>query len=73
MDPTTLVKNTHDIDHKRPAAGASMQRRRVFPFITAALMAIALSLGAASTASADTGPNAAGDETNLGALVGLGI
>ncbi|MFJ9855114.1 hypothetical protein [Streptomyces sp. NPDC101150] len=73
MDPTTLVKNTHDVDHKRPASGASMHRRRVLPFITAALMAVALSLGASASASADTGPNAASDETNLGALVGLGI
>ncbi|MGG2465171.1 hypothetical protein ACO0M4_36360 [Streptomyces sp. RGM 3693] len=74
MDLTALAEITHDVDHKRPAPGGSTHRRRVLRVVAVPLMAALFSLGAASVASADTGADQGGSyETNLGALVGLGI
>ncbi|GGU84854.1 hypothetical protein GCM10010211_58610 [Streptomyces albospinus] len=75
MDPTTApAANTYDINRKRPVSGGSMCSRRVLRLVTIPLMAALFSLGAASAASADGGADqGTGYETNLGALVGLGI
>ncbi|MCZ0973645.1 hypothetical protein O1L55_24550 [Streptomyces albulus] len=73
MNPTQLAENTHDVDH------APRHRRRRAPLPRPAarrrsLMAVLFSIGAASAAFADTGAERdTGYETNLGALVGLGI
>ncbi|MFL4496216.1 hypothetical protein ACJ6WD_34015 [Streptomyces sp. VTCC 41912] len=73
MNPTQLAENTHDVDHARPATAAA-HRSRALRLVAVPLMAVLLSIGAASAASADTGAERdAGYETNLGALVGLGI
>ncbi|MFF2809330.1 hypothetical protein ACFVT2_19545 [Streptomyces sp. NPDC058000] len=74
MDLTALAEITHDADRKRPAPGASTDRRRVLRLVAVPLMAALFSLGATSVASADTGADQGGGyETNLGALVGIGI
>ncbi|MFB6606460.1 hypothetical protein ACFCXR_17495 [Streptomyces noursei] len=74
MNPTQMAENTHDVDHARPATAAAAHRSRALRLVAVPLMAVLLSIGAASAASADTGAERdAGYETNLGALVGLGI
>ncbi|AJC61539.1 hypothetical protein GZL_09016 [Streptomyces sp. 769] len=51
-----------------------MRSRRILQLVAVPLLAVLFSLGAASAASADAGTNQdTGDETNLGALVGLRI